>query len=231
MGGKCQGWETIALPFTVTDITHRVKGAIAPFGSQGSQIPENAPRFWLYMLGSTRFEVDTTIVANMPYIISMPEHPDFAPQYCLGNDTITFSATNAEVPVTNPQTATFYGTSTLHANFTTQAASSNLYVMNIGEKYDDDHLEGSIFVRELRAARPFEAYTTTTVGGARYIELFGDDADSIMNVEYGRWPNINGYSSMVNAYDLSGRRTADGGRRILPHKRLVIKDGKVRTAK
>ena len=120
----------VAPPFTVESITHRVKGIIAPFGTQTSQAPENAPRFWLYRLGSTRFDPATTIEANVPYTISMPQHPDFAPQYCLGNDTVTFSATYAPVPVTVPQTATFYNTSTLHANFTAQAASVNIYAMN-----------------------------------------------------------------------------------------------------
>ncbi|MBQ7080214.1 MAG: hypothetical protein IJM92_11275, partial [Fibrobacter sp.] len=50
--------------------------------------------------------------------------PEGTPQYCLGNDTVTFSATYAPVPVTVPQTATFYNTSTLHANFIVNAGGA-----------------------------------------------------------------------------------------------------------
>ena len=223
MGGECRGWETIALPFDVQRVEHRVKGAVAPFGSS-----LDAPHFWLYELNGTGFATATEIKANRPYIIAMPQHPDYAAKYCLGGDSITFSAANAAVPVTAPQQATA-GAKTLHANFTAQAASDDIFAINISDPYDDTHPEGSIFLSARRTVRPFEAYTTTTASGVRFIELFDDEANGIMEIECAQ-RSISDQSS--NGYDLSGRRIADGQhRRQLPHKRLIINRGKVRTAK
>ena len=120
-----------------------------------------------------------------------------------------------------------HGTKTLHANFTTQAVSDDIFSINIGEAYDETHPEGSIFLPARRAVRPFEAYTTTTATGVRYIELFGDEADGIMemDIEMTR-TNTN------EVYDLQGRRVAvDSRRRFLPHKRLVIGEGKIKSLK
>ena len=223
MDGNSRGWETLALPFDVQQVEHRVKGAVVPFGNS-----LDAPHFWLYELDGTGFATATEIKANRPYIIAMPQHPDYAAKYCLGGDSITFSAANAAVPVTAPQQATA-GAKTLHANFTAQAASDDIFAINIGDPYDDTHPEGSIFLSARRAVRPFEAYTTTTASGVRFIELFDDEADGIMEIECAQ-RSISDQSS--NGYDLSGRRIADGQhRRQLPHKRLIINRGKVRTAK
>ena len=175
-------------------VEHRVKGAVVPFGSSLA-----APHFWLYSLGSTGWVTATTIAANSPYIIAMPQHPDYAAQYCLGGDSITFSAANAAVPVTAPQQATA-GAKTLHANFTAQAASDDIFAINIGDPYDDTHPEGSIFLSARRAVRPFEAYTTTTASGVRFIELFDDEANGIKEMEYGR------LKIDATVYDLQGRK-------------------------
>ena len=223
MDGKSRGWESLALPFDVQQVEHRVKGTVAPFGSS-----LDAPHFWLYELDGTGFATATEIKANRPYIIAMPQHPDYAAKYCLGGDSITFSAANAAVPVTAPQQATA-GAKTLHANFTAQAASDDIFAINISDPYDDTHPQGSIFLSARRAVRPFEAYTTTTASGVRFIELFDDEANGIMEIECAQ-RSISDQSS--NGYDLSGRRIADGQhRRQLPHKRLIINRGKVRTAK
>ena len=192
--GNCRGWESLALPFDVQQVEHRVKGAVAPFGSSLA-----APHFWLYDFGGTGFATATEIMANKPYIIAMPQHPDYAAQYCLGGDSIIFSATNTVVPATAPQQTTS-GAKTLHANFTAQAASSDIFAINIGDPYDATHPEGSIFVSARRALRPFEAYTTTTANGVRFIELFSDEANGIMEMEYGR------LIIDTAVYDLQGRK-------------------------
>ena len=194
MDGNSRGWETLALPFDVKQVEHRVKGAVVPFGNSLA-----APHFWLYSLGNTGWVTATTIAANSPYIIAMPQHPDYAEQYCLGGDSIVFSATNAAVPATAPQQATA-GAKTLHANFTAQAASDDIFAINIGDPYDDTHPEGSIFLSARRAVRPFEAYTTTTASGVRFIELFDDEADGIIEMESGR------LKIDATVYDLQGRK-------------------------
>ena len=194
MDGKSRGWESLALPFDVQQVEHRVKGTVAPFGSS-----LDAPHFWLYELDGTGFATATEIKANRPYIIAMPQHPDYAAKYCLGGDSITFSAANAAVPVTAPQQATA-GAKTLHANFTAQAASDDIFAINISDPYDDTHPEGSIFLSARRAVRPFEAYATTTASGVRFIELFDDEADGIMEMESGR------LKIDATVYDLQGRK-------------------------
>ena len=219
--GECRGWETIALPFTVQTITHRVKGTIAPFGAPllGGGAGGGGPRFWLCELGRTRFENATTIEANKPYIISMPQNQEYLPQYNLGQDVITFAATNVTVPATAPLSATA-GQRAIHANFTAQPATDRIYTMNVSTPYDG-HAEGSVFVPGQRAVRPFEAYTTST-NGARYIELFGDEANGIDDL---RFYDLRFDSDGV--YDLSGRRIKDNHRQSWSGKRLIIKNGKV----
>ena len=227
--GECRGWETIALPFTVQTITHRVMGDIAPFGVPliGQGGVGEVPHFWLCELGTSRFENATAIEANKPYIISMPQHPDYDAVYNLGGDVITFAATNATVPVTEPQTATT-GQRTIYANFTTQAASDRIYTMNVGTAYDATHAEGSIFVPGQRAVRPFEAYTTSA-SGARYIELFGDEADGIVEVQSSEF-RVQSSQFADGVYNLGGRRISGNHRQSWPGKRLVIRNGKVTPA-
>ena len=209
--GICKGWETLSLPFDVAVITHRVKGEVTPFGSSA-----DTPHFWLYSLGSTGFEASLQIEANRPYVISMPENQEFATRYCLGNDSIMFTATDVAFAVTAPQGATV-GNKTLHAGFMAQDASDGIFAMNIGERYDDSHAEGSIFVPGLRAVRPFEAYATTTEAGVRYITLFGDDAQGIddFRIDNSRFDS-NG------VYDLGGRRISDSSR----NKRFAVSKGR-----
>ena len=221
INGVCRGWETIALPFTAERITHMDKGSISPFGSPASEgaTEDEALHFWLYGLGTSQFEEATQIEANKPYIICMPQNDEYIPQYRLGGNVI-FSATGADVPVTVPQQATA-NDKTLHANFIAHDSSDGIYTINIGDKYDDGHLEGSIFLPNRRALRPFEAYSTTTTSGARYIELFDRDAQGIVEIENEKWKK---YDSV---YDLSGRRVTEYGRRVLSHKRLMIKNGKL----
>ncbi|MDE6290721.1 MAG: chitobiase/beta-hexosaminidase C-terminal domain-containing protein, partial [Muribaculaceae bacterium] len=86
----CRGWETIVLPFTPTSITHEVNGPIVPFAAWNEDVEGDKP-FWLYSATETGWEAGDSIRACVPYIISMPNNPDYVKEFILGGK-VTFSA-------------------------------------------------------------------------------------------------------------------------------------------
>ena len=175
--GECRGWETIVLPFDVRTITHQSNGLLTPFAAY-TRNPGMKP-FWLYELSSTGWRASAEISANTPYIICMPNNSAYDSEYNLGGQ-VTYSATNATVrrsastdliqPVYNNRT--FIPTFQSKAKEGINAINArNLYVMEIG---DGTHAEGSIFLHELRAVRPFEAYIVNADGSNADYGFFED---------------------------------------------------------
>ena len=157
--GKCMGWETIVLPFTVQKIAHESKGDIIPynkFEQEGSS--EAARPFWLRRLTETGFEDAAEIEANVPYIISMPNSSEYAARYNLAGN-VTFSAEKVEIPVTKT-TRIEKGSVSLVSTYVSESASRDIWAINRNEVYEGNP-EGSVFVPNLREVRPFEAYVTT----------------------------------------------------------------------
>ena len=91
----CRGWETIVLPFSPTEYTHEVNGPALPFASWQGQEDSRKP-FWLYQATSDGWEAAQDIKACVPYIISMPENPDYVKEFNLGGK-VTFSANNVNL--------------------------------------------------------------------------------------------------------------------------------------
>ena len=154
--GECQGWETIALPFTVQKITHKSKGELTPFKKfeeEGSS--ENARPFWLRALTPTGFEDVATLEANTPYIICMPNSTAYASRYNV-NGNVTFSAENTEVPATE-MTVVEKGENAFTATFLKKEKKSSVWPINKNEEYMG-YMPGSAFVPNLRDVSPFEAY-------------------------------------------------------------------------
>ena len=154
--GECQGWETIALPFTVQKIMHQSKGELTPFKKfeeEGSS--ENARPFWLRALTPTGFEDVATLEANTPYIICMPNSTAYASRYNV-NGNVTFSAENTEVPATE-MTVVEKGENAFTATFLKKEKNSSVWPINKNEEYMG-YMPGSAFVPNLRDVRPFEAY-------------------------------------------------------------------------
>ena len=169
--GECQGWETIALPFTVQKITHESKGELTPFKKfeeEGSS--ENARPFWLRALTSTGFEDVAALEANTPYIICMPNSSEYASRYNV-NGNVTFSAENADVPVTETE-AVEKGQNAFVPTFLVKEKSSRFWPINRNEAYSG-YLPGSAFVPNLRDVRPFEAYAydRNNVGAPQILSL------------------------------------------------------------
>lgn len=176
--GVSRGWETIALPFTVQTFTHADKGVIAPFGNSAS---EN--HFWLRELTQNGLQPAQTIEANKPYVISMPNSEEYRPETNLAG-SVTFSALNAVVPVTEEMPVE-YGSIALVPSFQTWAVRDEIYALNVGEERDG-HPEGSVFERNYRAVRPFEAYTLhrdSQNPAPQYISIGGDMGNGTTGIE------------------------------------------------
>ena len=209
----CQGWETISLPFTVQSIRHQTNGALVPFGAGNNGYP-----FWLRQLSNSGLSRATAIEANRPYLICMPNNTVYPSVYNQAGN-ITFSATNVTVPATSEQSASGAGV-TLRPAFQEVAQSSSVYALNVGEARGSSP-EGSVFERNYRAIRPFQAYTTHS-SGTRFITLQslglgGDDTTGIEAIDTEEADDGNAIWHTLDGRRLEGKPTKKG---------VYIKDGR-----
>ncbi|MBQ6406365.1 MAG: BspA family leucine-rich repeat surface protein, partial [Prevotella sp.] len=212
--GVSRGWEAIALPFTVQTYTHADRGVIAPFGNSAS---EN--HFWLRELTQNGLQNAQTIEANKPYIISMPNSEEYRPETNLAGQ-VTFSALNAIVPVTEA-TPVEYGSISLVPAFQSRSAQTEIYALNVGEERNG-YPEGSVFERDYRTVRPFEAYTLHRDNqnpAPQFIMIGGDMGNGTTGIEELVDKRMNTNDSW---YTIDGRRLqgAPAG------KGLYIRNGK-----
>ena len=160
--GEAKGWETIALPFDVQKVTHQSKGEIVSFANWRSGDAKKP--FWLMQLTGSGWTMAESIKANTPYIISMPNNPEYKSGFLL-NGRVTFSAENVNVPQTENLTIANYSDRTFIPIFTRQEKSNGVYALNVNndiERNTNGATEGSTFVSGLRPVHPFEAYMTST---------------------------------------------------------------------
>ena len=202
--GVSRGWEAIALPFDVQTIMHEKQGMIAPFGNSASN-----KHFWLRRLSSNGLVSADKMEANVPYIISMPNSDAYPAGFNLPG-RVTFSSANVTVPVTESRTLALADSTIMMASTMQRLGrSSSYYALNVGETRGQ-YYEGSVFERDYREVRPFEAYTIHrsdtpaprfvpvnalmggTTGIEDVIELMSDDRGE------GTW------------HDLQGRKVANG---------------------
>jgi hypothetical protein len=163
--GISRGWESITLPFNVQSITHETKGQIVPFGAQGTGVKY----FWLRGYSPEGLHNATAIEANKPYVISMPNNTVVYPDEYNLNGRITFSAKNTTVPATPEleEMVVLRGDIAMMPNYQYIPQNEYIYAINVGQPRER-YAEGSVFTRNLRDVRPFEAYTThADVNGAR----------------------------------------------------------------
>lgn len=214
-----RGWEGIALPFTVQKFTHESHGEIAPFGNDASIF-----HFWLHQMSDKGMVNATTIEANKPYIISMPNNGSYPEAYNQAGK-VTFSAENVTVPVSdNTAIWTADGTIGMMSTYLRIEPSEYIYALNVGSTMES-YAEGSVFVQNLREVKPFEVFTFHEENhhegaGARFISvssLFGGEGTTgIIDVMKNAEPNGETW------YDLNGRRLQSKPVR----KGVYIKNGK-----
>ena len=197
--GVSRGWESLALPFTVQTITHEKQGEIAPFGNSTS-----TKHFWLRRLGNGGLTQATSIEANVPYIISMPnDSENYAEAFNLAG-RVTFAAQEVTIPVTEPVTlALADSTIKMVPAFQSVVRSSDVWAINVGETRGQ-YFEGSVFERDYREVRPFEAYTVHTSDGSapRFVPI--REIGGATGIEDVRGLMYDGRGD--SWYDLNGRR-------------------------
>ena len=160
--GKAQGWETIALPFDVQKVTHESKGEIVSFANWRSGDAKKP--FWLMQLSGSGWTMATSIKANTPYIISMPNNDEYKAGFLL-NGRVTFSAENVNVAKTENLSTVNYSDRTFIPTFSSMEKNNDVLALNVVndiERVTGGSTEGSTFVKNLRSIHPFEAYMTST---------------------------------------------------------------------
>jgi len=222
---KCQGWETIALPFDVQNVSHATKGTIVPFAARTNN---GQKAFWLYELTSSGWRAATAIKAYTPYIISMPNNELYYDEARL-NGRITFSAADVTVPVTSETPVTYRGR-TFVPNFLRQQQRDGVYTLNVNNDWysSTNGTEGSLFIVNQRSVSPFEAYMTTTSGSRTSFGVFEDTTTEIRGVE----ELID--ANRMNVYNLNGQQRKVGNdasmdelKRTLPAGVYIINGQKV----
>ena len=202
----CQGWETLVLPFDVSMMISAKGTELVPYADwqQGSSLRP----FWIYQLTESGWQASNAIKANVPYIISMPNNEQYDASYNLAG-YIEFVGTNVQVMVSGNVTTGRYGNKRFVANYQNQAASSDIYALNVSNEWcqnTDTEKEGSTFIRSLRNVHPFEAYMTVegSAAGQRAIPIFMDEATKIR--EKGTVNSEKFATATDGWYDLQGRK-------------------------
>ena len=213
-----RGWESISLPFNVQNIVHETKGALSPFGSSAE-----GKKFWLRRLADNGLTRATQIAANVPYVISMPNSTEYTDLYNLSG-RVTFSSQNITVPATAPEVLALADSSIVMMPTTLRLnRSSSVWAINVGE-VRGQYLEGSVFERDYREVRPFEAYTVhrSNSPAPRFVPI--SEISGTTGIEEVRSQMADGGSDVW--YDLSGRRLqqkpTQNGVYILNGKKIVI---------
>lgn len=180
---EAAGWETIVLPFVPTSITHESKGIIAPFNSG----VEGAKSFWLRSLTADGFVDVTTMAANVPYIIAMPNTDRYFDDYRL-NGWVTFSGENVNVPAEAAKPEAVSGPDfSLQPTYFPVEESNSIYSLNVRD--GGGYNQGSAFIRGGGDVRAFEAYAV--VGGRSTRSLIDLDCTS-KNTRSAGAPNNSG---------------------------------------
>ena len=173
-----QGWETIALPFDVSNITFDTTTELVPIKTW--TVGSVKRPFWLYEQTSEGWKAASAIKGNVPYIICMPNNSErYDDIYNIKGD-VTFQGENVKVLASDNVTSPIYNNKRFVPNFQNQNASNSIYALNVNNQWDSytstAHLYGSTFFPNLRAVHPFEAYMTTSNDAAReFFSIFEDN--------------------------------------------------------
>lgn len=162
--GVAARWNTIAVPFDVSSITSNTKGALAPFGSDAVNEGKAKP-FWLCELTAEGFKDATSIEANKPYIIAMPNNPNYLDEYNI-QDLVTFVGYNVTIPLSSekqPSSPTGPAGWALTPIYQ-ESSDASLMAINwssFTDKYNVWHPVGNCFRQNARTANAFEAVIST----------------------------------------------------------------------
>lgn len=168
----CAGWESIALPFDVQTIMNNTKNVeLIPFAAYGAG-SDKYP-FWLCSINSNgAFERASSIKANTPYIISMPNNNKYSEKFNVAGE-VTFSAENAIVYASDKiKGQNYQEDNTFYPCFTAMAESMTNFGLNRNGTKPDSQFENNV-------KNPFEAYLykPSQTSGSRMNIVFEDDSE------------------------------------------------------
>ena len=228
--GNGGGWESFSLPFTPTRFIHESKGELLPFKSYEQQENQEAYRpFWLRSLNELGFEDVSTMEANKPYIICMPNNERYATRFRLAGN-VTFSATDTYVPITDPEPSE-KGNVMLVPNFLHRDKEVGILAVNL--ETEGEFLPGSAFLDNVRGLRPFEAYARSIGVPRQAIRINDDDLMLATAIQDTQLIDVSG-NAIIKVYNLSGNLVITGKRSevmskladgvyIIDGKKIVVK--------
>ena len=219
--GDSRGWETVALPFDVQTITHETQGTIVPFAQWKSG--DATKPFWLYELAGTGFVEANNIKAYTPYIISMPNNPQYDSEWLL-NGKVTFAASGVVVGKTENLNQPTFNNRTFVPSYTDIGSDLGFYALNVNNDYETNNsgmTEGSKFVLNMRRVHPFEAFMMSSSSAPQYaFGVFEGMTAGIQMMINGSWTKEN------VVYDLQGRKVNSPSKKgvyIVNGKKKIIK--------
>lgn len=192
------GWKTIVLPFDVDQFTYTRYSTepdatgtpLAPFGNTLLETDDTALPFWLYELTPTGYVSATSIQANKPYLICMPNNRAY-PEANNITGNVRFSAENGAgvllVPTEGALQSSEGANYSLVPTYATVEKSEQVYSLNETDSYFDgnkDYPAGSVFIRNYADVAPFQAYVQTKAAPASAPRLYsiGGDGGSITGI-------------------------------------------------
>ena len=209
-----RGWQTICLPFDVTEISAEKNQFSVPLKPIMSSDFDNgvddtndnyAHPFWLYAIINGELAPATEIKANVPYLMLVPNDPDFyAPFYNIPGD-ITFKGNAIAATDLKVQDGSDYD---LLGYF--GGTAENLPVQD-GTTYYGLNAEGSAFVQtgfaRIASFQAFATLPTTPQAAPQTLSIF-DDGDGQLTALPNIREALGDRASGIQVY------TADGGIRI-----------------
>lgn len=190
--GQSAGWETIVLPFDATSIYSENQGELTPFAAV-TNLEIQYP-FWLYEADSQyEWKEATGIKAGVPYIISMPNNPDYIERFNI-DGPVTFACSEPAM-ITGAVASPYAVNWTSGQDFSSMwlpldaEQAANAMGLNVGiDNATDENGEllppGSAFIQGV-TPRPLDAFVTRT-GAARIKKVVGDHSDVLaLRGDYG----------------------------------------------
>ncbi|MFA6873217.1 MAG: hypothetical protein WCQ86_04475, partial [Bacteroidaceae bacterium] len=162
-GASVSGWQSIVLPFNVTAITATQGGNtinLVPFSTWDQTTESTSARpFWLYKAEGTTYVAASSIEANVPYLISIPNDASYADFYNVSGD-VTFTGTALAVTSTTVGALASYS---IVPNFNGNKGS--VYALNAaGSQWESG-----------KSVNSFHAYATSNdASSPKFIPIFGD---------------------------------------------------------
>ncbi len=182
----CAGWETIVLPFDVTSVySEKLQMDLTPFAAL-SDISYQRP-YWLYEADSRGGWKEVAIInAGVPYLISMPNNPDYVDSYNIeGNVTFSNEIPTLITPSTTAPYATTWASGRQFRSLwlpLDEAQATGAMALNVGisDLTDNDGAllaPGSAFHVGIQP-RPLEAYVTR-LGSETLMRISGEQSSVI----------------------------------------------------